>query len=80
MFKMKKSDSPAKPMNIMITTQWKPEYLYGDMGHPTPPNVVRFSPKGTYLASGGCDYKILIWDYKERYLQVGSTEKILKWG
>lgn len=80
MFKMKKDESAQKSSKIQIGATWRPQFLYGDVGHPSPPNVVRFSTKGTYMASGGCDSKILIWDYKERYLAVGSTEKILKWG
>lgn len=69
-----------KQMDFLGGVDWKPVFLYGDAGHTSPPNVVRFSPKGNFLASGGCDQNILIWDYKERFAGIGKTEKHLKWG
>ena len=32
------------------------------------------------MASAGCDAKIIIWDFKERYKNIGSSEKLRRWG
>jgi len=79
-FKVKRDDTAKKNDYFLGNEENKPEFLYGDSGHTVPPNVVRFSSRGTYLASGGCDSIIMIWDYRERYSGIGSSEKIFKWG
>lgn len=67
MFKVRKEDTAKKTEYFIGNEEFRPEFLYGDRGHSIPPNVVWFSPWGTYLASGGADQTILIWDYWERY-------------
>lgn len=79
-FKLRTKSPAKKEEEVMLGINWKPKFLYSEQGHSAVPNIVRFSPKGTYLASGACDTRVLIWDYKERYLGMGSTEKINKWG
>lgn len=66
-FKVWKDDPAKKQPEVVFNMDNKPVFLYGDKGHSSPPNVVWFSPWGTYMASGGCDSTILIWDYKERF-------------
>lgn len=33
--------------------EWTPVFKYGDKSQSRPPNVVKFSPMGTYMASAG---------------------------
>ena len=60
--------------------EWTPVFKYGDKSQSRSPNVVKFSPMGTYMASAGCDDVANIWDFKRRYIEMGKTEMELRWG
>jgi chromatin assembly factor 1 subunit B len=57
----------------------RPKFLYEIAGaHTNTVNIVRFSPNGMYLATGGDDAAIVIWTQKLRPVQFGSNvEKVL---
>lgn len=35
---------------------------------------------GTYMASAGCDDVANIWDYKDRYIEMGKADMEPRWG
>lgn len=58
----------------------KPKFLYDISGaHTATVNVVRFSPNGMFLASGGDDSAIVIWVQKSRPVEFGSTIEKVTW-
>jgi chromatin assembly factor 1 subunit B len=61
------------------STSLKPKFLYEISGaHTSTVNIVRFSPNGMYLATGGDDAAIVIWTQKLRPVQFGSNiEKVI---
>lgn len=60
------------------TSRIRPKFMYEISGaHTATVNIVRFSPNGMYLASGGDDSAIVIWVQKSRPIEFGySAEKI----
>ncbi len=67
------------PLAIPAYTNLKPKFLYELNGaHTSTVNIIRFSPNGMYLASGGDDSAIVIWVQKSRPIEFGSNiEKII---
>ncbi len=58
----------------------RPKFLYDISGaHTATVNVVRFSPNGMYLASGGDDSAIVLWAQKSRPVEFGSTIEKVVW-
>ena len=58
----------------------KPKFQYEIAGaHTAIVNVVRFSPDGMYLASGGDDAAIVIWTQKLKPIQFGSSTEKIQW-
>lgn len=56
------------------------EFLYSlPAVHQRPVNVVRFSPNGQYLASGGDDGVVILWTQRYRDMEFGRSEKKLAW-
>ena len=57
-----------------------PKFLHELSGaHTTTVNVVRFSPNGMYLATGGDDSAIVIWVQRSRPISFGSSEEKVTW-
>ncbi|MCQ2820079.1 MAG: hypothetical protein MJ252_22670, partial [archaeon] len=57
-----------------------PKFLHELSGaHTATVNVVRFSPNGMYLATGGDDSAIVIWVQRSRPVSFGSSEEIITW-
>lgn len=48
-------------------------------GHTLAINCVRFSPNGKYIATGGDDAKIIIWQQKYRPKEFGCMEMVPSW-
>jgi len=62
------------------STQTNVEFIYSlPSVHQRPVNVIRFSPNGQYLASGGDDGAVVLWVQKYREMDFGSSEKKLAW-
>jgi WD40 repeat protein len=58
----------------------RPKFLYDITGaHNATVNIVRFSPNGQYLATGGDDSAIVIWVQKSRPIEFGSNEEKITW-
>ena len=58
----------------------RPKFLYEISGaHNATVNIVRFSPDGMYLATGGDDSAIVIWVQKSRPVEFGSTIEKVCW-
>jgi WD40 repeat protein len=58
----------------------KPRFLYELNGaHTSTVNIIRFSPNGLYLASGGDDSAIVIWVQKSRPIEFGSSIEKVVW-
>jgi len=47
--------------------------------HQSTVNVVRFSPNGQFMASGGDDGVVVLWSQRQRDIEFGKTEKKLAW-
>jgi chromatin assembly factor 1 subunit B len=66
--------------NSTNQTKIKPKFMYDISGaHTATVNIVRFSPNGMYLASGGDDSAIVIWVQKSRPVEFGSTLEKITW-
>lgn len=48
-----KEDGGKEAKNPNSLLEWMPEFKYADTSFAKQPNVVRFSPLGTYMASAG---------------------------
>lgn len=70
----------AEKEDINSTLEWVPVFKYGDKSQTRAPNVVKFSPMGTYMASAGVDDTASIWDYKNRYIEMGKADMEPRWG
>ena len=58
----------------------RPKFLYDISGaHTATVNIVRFSPNGMFLATGGDDSAIVIWVQKSRPVEFGSTLEKISW-
>lgn len=58
----------------------RPKFLYELNGaHTSTVNIIRFSPNGMYLASGGDDSAIVIWAQKSRPVEFGSSQEKIVW-
>lgn len=67
-------------INIPPLNKLKPKFLYEVSGaHNATVNIVRFSPNGMYLATGGDDSAIVIWMQKSRPIEFGSSEERISW-
>ena len=56
------------------------KYLYHIAGaHNSVVNILRFSPNGKFLASGGDDHIIVIWSLKKRPVEFGNSEEKAIW-
>lgn len=60
--------------------EWVPVFKYAETGLPKQPNLAKFSPKGTYLASAGGDESVSLWMEKMRFIEIGKSDKELRWG
>jgi chromatin assembly factor 1 subunit B len=66
--------------NPLAENKLRPKFMYEISGaHNATVNIVRFSPNGMYLASGGDDSAIVIWTQKMRPVQFGSCEERVQW-
>lgn len=62
------------------TPKIKPKFINEINGaHTATVNIVRFSPNGMYLATGGDDSAIVIWIQKSRPIEFGSTIEKVTW-
>ncbi len=62
------------------TNRIRPKFLYEISGaHTATVNIVRFSPNGMYLATGGDDSAIVIWVQKSRPIEFGSSLEKVCW-
>lgn len=73
-------ESKQQTENVNKNLEWLPVFQYGEKNLPNAPNVVKFSPMGSLMASGGSNETLVIWDIKYRYADIGNTEMELKWG
>jgi len=63
-----------------IQSKIRPKFLYDISGaHTATVNIVRFSPNGMFLATGGDDSAIVIWVQKSRPVEFGSTLERISW-
>lgn len=75
------NEHPQNNSSNNSDTQIIPKFIHELSGaHTATVNVVRFSPNGMYLATGGDDRAIVIWVQKPRFVSIGSTEEIISWG
>ena len=66
--------------NLATLSKIKPKFLYEIAGaHTSTVNIVRFSPNGMYLASGGDDSAIVIWVQRSRPVEFGSNLEKICW-
>lgn len=66
--------------NSLVYNYIKPKFLYELNGaHTSTVNIIRFSPNGLYLASGGDDSAIVIWVQKSRPIEFGSKKEKIIW-
>lgn len=62
------------------TTKIRPRFVSEISGaHTATVNIVRFSPNGMYLATGGDDSAIVVWVQKSRPVEFGSTQEKVTW-
>jgi WD40 repeat protein len=73
-------DSKQEKDNVNKNLEWFPVFQYGEKNLPNSPSVVKFSPMGSFMASGGSSETLIIWDMKYRYTEIGATEMEMKWG
>ncbi len=58
----------------------RPKFIYELNGaHTSNVNIIRISPNGMYLASGGDDSAIVIWVQKNRPVEFGSSIERITW-
>ena len=66
--------------NLQNSNRIRPKFLYEISGaHTATVNIVRFSPNGMYLATGGDDSAIVIWVQKSRPIEFGSNIEKVCW-
>ena len=53
--------------------------MYGLSESDQSTNVVRYSPNGSFLASGADDKAITVWQKRQNTLSIGSSEVIYRW-
>ncbi|KNE63582.1 hypothetical protein, variant [Allomyces macrogynus ATCC 38327] len=58
--------SGSEDHSIRITSTENIEEMFELNGHKAPVTSVAFDPLGTYLASAGCDGRLLVWNVQER--------------
>jgi chromatin assembly factor 1 subunit B len=79
-FMEKDKEASMNVEEAVSQTKIKPKFLYDISGaHNATVNIVRFSPNGMYLASGGDDSAIVIWVQKSRPVEFGSTLEKVTW-
>lgn len=77
---MEKEGSMNVDETVSSGVRIKPKFLYDISGaHTATVNIVRFSPNGMYLASGGDDSAIVIWAQKYRPVEFGSLLEKKVW-
>ncbi|KAJ3364246.1 WD repeat and HMG-box DNA binding-domain containing protein 1 [Allomyces javanicus] len=58
--------SGSEDHSIRVTSTENIEEMFELNGHKAPVTSVAFDPLGTYLASAGCDGRLLVWNVQER--------------
>jgi WD40 repeat protein len=77
----KSHHSPGSAHQSPSSGKYTAQYRYDlQGGHTSTINVVRFSPNGQYLATGGDDQMVIIWTLKSVPAEFGKTEEVVQWG
>jgi chromatin assembly factor 1 subunit B len=77
---IEKENSMTVDETVATGAKIRPKFLYDISGaHTATVNIVRFSPNGIYLASGGDDSAIVLWCQKSRPVEFGSTIEKVVW-
>ena len=71
---------PNNINNLNNLSLIRPKFVYELNGaHTSNVNIIRISPNGMYLASGGDDSAIVIWVQKNRPVEFGSSIERITW-